>query len=94
METTYRVLKLTRLNKDTQWVVQKQFKNWITRKLKWKYLASYAADCRFSSFISDAELFYSEKSALDKMNNLIKQDCGDIVDTEVVKTVTSKKYEV
>lgn len=84
MNNKYRVVKITRINGESSWAVQKQFHHWLTGKEIWKYFADYACDSMYTRNINYAEMFFSEKTAMSKMNSLIMSDNRGIADIEVV----------
>ena len=90
MKSNYRVVKLTRLNGEICWAVQKQFKHWLTGKDIWKYYADYACDLLYSKDMRNAELYSSEESANTKMSEIIMNDTSTIVDIQVVKSITAE----
>lgn len=88
----FRVVKFTRLSGEVFWVVQRQFKHWLTRKPVWKYYASYVVDSMYTKNIDWAEEFPSEDQAIEHMNDLIKATNSDIVRKEIIKTVITDAY--
>jgi hypothetical protein len=64
--------------------VQKQCHHWLTGKETWKYFADYACDSMYTRDVNFAEMFFSEKTAMSKMNSLIMSDNRAIADIEVV----------
>ena len=84
MKSKYRVVKITRLNGKSSWAVQKQCHHWLTGKEIWKYFADYACDSMYTRDPDYAEMFLSEKTAVDKMNALIMGDNMTITNIEVV----------
>lgn len=88
MKKNYRIVKLTRMNGDVRYAIQKEFKSWLTGESKWKYKGDYANDGEYTSNIDYADLYCNEESAIKKMNDIIKSDTRTVVDIQVVKEVT------
>jgi len=84
MKNKYRVVKITRMNGESNWAVQKQYHHWLTGKEIWKYYADYACDSMYTRDVNFAEMFLSEKTAMSKMNSLIMSDNRAITNIEVV----------
>lgn len=90
MMSKYRVVKITRINGISSWAVQKQYRHWLTGKEIWKYFADYACDSMYTRNVNYAEMFFSEKTAMSKMNSLIMSDNRGIADIEVVMEDSSE----
>lgn len=90
MKSNYRVVKITRLNGEICWAVQKQFKHWLTGKEIWKYYANYACDSQYSKYLCDAEFYLSEESANKQVSKIIMNDTRSVVDIQVVRSITAE----
>ena len=90
MKSNYRVVKITRLNGETCWAVQKQFKHWLTGKEIWKYYADYACDSCYSKYLCNAEFYLSEESANKQVSKIIMNDTSSVVDIQVVRSITAE----
>lgn len=90
MKSNYRVVKITRLNGETCWAVQKQFRHWLTGKEIWKYYADYACESQYSRYLSDAEFYLSEESANKQVSKIIMNDASSVVDIQVVRSITAE----
>ena len=88
MKKNYRVVKITRMNGDVRYAIQKEFKSWLTGESKWKYKGDYANDGEYTSNINFADIYMDEEYAIKKMNDIIKSDTRTVVDIQVVKEVT------
>lgn len=90
MKSNYRVVKLTRLNGEICWAVQKQFKHWLTGKEIWKYFADYACESMYTRNLNYAEYYLSEESANKQLSKIIMDDTSSVVDIQVVRSITAE----
>lgn len=87
MENKFRVVKVTKMNGQVMYGIQKLHHHWLTRKPVWKYYGSYACDSMYTENVNDAELYWEPKNASSKMNDLINMIYDNIVNVDVVETV-------
>lgn len=90
MKSNYRVVKITRLNGEICWAVQKQFRHWLTGKEIWKYYADYACESQYSKHLYNAEFYLSEESANKQVSKIIMNDTRSVVDIQVVRSITAE----
>ena len=90
MKSNYRVVKITRLNGEICWAVQKQFRHWLTGKEIWKYYADYACESQYSKYLCNAECYLSEESANKQVSKIIMNDTRSVVDIQVVRSITAE----
>ena len=79
---------MTRENGDVFWLVQRQYKSWLTGKIFWK---SYDSDWESSSWkrhVEWADHYRCEDDALAKLRWLMDCDHRRIIDSSVVTEVT------